>query len=49
MLRCEQIEKREQERREAETKKHNEDKEYFASRLSQLKQQLDAFTSSSKK
>lgn len=48
ILRCEQIEKREQERREADAKKANEDKEYFASRLSQLKQQLETFTSTKK-
>ena len=49
VLRCEAIERRETERREVEAKKHLEDKEYFASRLNQLKQQLETFTASSKK
>jgi len=47
--RAEATERREADRREAEARRHAEDKDYFASRLGQLKAQLDAFTTASKK
>lgn len=42
-LKCEAVEKRENERREAEAKKHKEEVQYLENFAKQLKQQLDAF------
>ncbi len=42
-LKCEAIEKRENERREAEAKKHKEEVQYLENYAKQLKQQLEAF------
>lgn len=49
LQRCEMIERREAERRDADTKRHAEEKEFYTSRITQLKQQLEQFTSASKK
>ncbi|CAG9464948.1 unnamed protein product [Pedinophyceae sp. YPF-701] len=48
-MKCEQIEKREAERREAEARKHREDITYYENHVKQLKQQLDQFLTSQKK
>lgn len=46
---CEAIEKRETERREAEAKKHKEEVAYLENHTKQLKQQLEAFLAPGKK
>ena len=48
-LKCEAIEKRENERREAEAKKHKEEVQYLENYAKQLKSQLEAFLVPSKK
>lgn len=48
-MKCEAIEKREAERREAEAKKHKEEVSYLESHSKQLKQQLEAFLAPGKK
>ncbi len=48
-LKCEAIEKRENERREAEAKKHKEEVQYLENYAKQLKQQLEAFLLPTKK
>lgn len=48
-LKCEAIEKRETERRDAEAKKHKEEVAYLNNHANQLKQQLEAFLVPSKK
>lgn len=48
-LKCEQIEKRDTERREADAKKHKEEIAYFEQYAKQLKGQLDAFLVPTKK
>ena len=45
---CEQVEKREAERRDADSKKHKEDMAYYENHVKQLKQQLDQFLNSMK-
>jgi dynein light intermediate chain len=48
-LKCDAIEKRETERREAEAKKHKEDVQYLENYAKQLKQQLEQFLVPNKK
>uniref|UniRef100_A0A7S0S3W4 Uncharacterized protein n=1 Tax=Chlamydomonas leiostraca TaxID=1034604 RepID=A0A7S0S3W4_9CHLO len=48
-LKCEAIEKRENERREADAKKHKEEVQYLETYAKQLKQQLEQFLVPSKK
>mmetsp|Transcript_23609 Transcript_23609/g.70137 ORF Transcript_23609/g.70137 Transcript_23609/m.70137 type:complete len:251 (-) Transcript_23609:497-1249(-) len=48
-MKCEAVEKREAERREAEAKKHKEEVQYLENFAKQLKQQLEAFLVPSKK
>lgn len=48
-LKCDAIEKRENERREAEAKKHKEEVQYLENFAKQLKQQLEAFLVPAKK
>lgn len=48
-LKCEAIEKRENERREAEAKKHKEEVQYLENYAKQLKQQLETFLVPNKK
>lgn len=48
-LKCEAIEKRENERREADSKKHKEEVQYLENFAKQLKQQLEAFLVPNKK
>jgi dynein light intermediate chain len=48
-LKCEVIEKREAERRDAEAKKHKEEVAYLESYARQLKGQLEAFVTPAKK
>ncbi len=48
-LKCEAIEKRENERREAEAKKHKEEVAYLENYAKQLKGQLEAFMVPAKK
>lgn len=48
-LKCEAIEKRENERREAEAKKHKDEVQYLEQYAKQLKQQLEAFLVPNKK
>lgn len=48
-LKCEAIEKREGERREAEAKKHKDDVAYLENYAKQLKQQLDTFLAPNRK
>lgn len=48
-LKCDAIEKRENERREAEAKKHKEEVQYLENYAKQLKQQLETFLVPSKK
>jgi dynein light intermediate chain len=48
-LKCEAIEKRENERRDAEAKKHKDEVTYLTNHANQLKQQLEAFLVPSKK
>jgi dynein light intermediate chain len=48
-LKCEAIEKREAERRDADAKKHKEEVAYLEKYASQLKGQLEAFVSPAKK
>mmetsp|Transcript_3049 Transcript_3049/g.5540 ORF Transcript_3049/g.5540 Transcript_3049/m.5540 type:complete len:242 (-) Transcript_3049:157-882(-) len=48
-MKCEAIEKRENERREADAKKHKEEVAYLESHTKQLKQQLEAFLAPGKK
>ncbi|KAK9817993.1 hypothetical protein WJX72_005455 [[Myrmecia] bisecta] len=47
--RCEAVEKREAERREAEAKKHKEEVAYLENHAKQLKQQLETFLAPAKK
>lgn len=46
---CDAIEKREAERREADAKKHKEEVAYLENHAKQLKQQLEAFMAPAKK
>lgn len=48
-MKCESIEKRETERREAEAKKHKEEVQYLENYAKQLKTQLEAFMVPAKK
>ena len=48
-MKCEAIEKRESERREAEAKKHKEEVAYLENYAKQLKGQLEAFLVPAKK
>jgi len=48
-MKCEAIEKRENERREAEAKKHKEEVTYLTNHTKQLKTQLDTFLAPGKK
>ncbi len=48
-LKCEAIEKRENERREVEAKKHKEEVAYLENYAKQLKQQLETFLVPAKK
>ena len=48
-MKCEAIEKRENERREADAKKHKEEVTYLENHTKQLKQQLEAFLAPGKK
>lgn len=48
-LKCEVIEKREAERRDAEAKKHKEEVAYLENYARQLKGQMEAFVTSAKK
>jgi dynein light intermediate chain, axonemal len=48
-LKCEAIEKRESERREADAKKHKEEVTYLENYAKQLKQQLETFLVPNKK
>jgi dynein light intermediate chain len=48
-LKCEVIEKREAERRDAEAKKHKEEVAYLENYARQLKGQLEAFVTPAKK
>jgi dynein light intermediate chain, axonemal len=48
-LKCDAIEKRENERRDAESKKHKEEVQYLESYAKQLKQQLETFLVPAKK
>lgn len=48
-LKCEAVEKREAERREADAKKHKDDVAYLENYAKQLKQQLDTFLAPNRK
>lgn len=48
-MKCEAIEKREAERREAESKEHREEATYLEDQVKKLKQQLEQFLQPTKK